>query len=93
MRDDFRCRDEGNLDIVKAGDFGPVIAGATALHELQSGARKERGRILLQTALGGDSENERGGRHVAHRHQSVWPALRHCKRSIQIAAPTAPTSP
>ncbi len=41
--------------------LAPVIAGATALHELQSGARKERGRILLQTAPWRGQRERAGG--------------------------------
>src|SRR5262249_60172867 len=55
---DFRCRKICNLDTVESGNGAAIVARAARLDELQPGTGEEVLRVLLQPALGGDSENE-----------------------------------
>ena len=82
LADDFRGREIGHFHAGQVDDRAAIVARAAPLHEFQPCPGEERGRVLLQPALRGDGEDERG----LDRHRGS-PASG--KRSTQIAAPTA----
>ena len=68
-------------DAIQPGDGAAIIAGATSLRQLKSGARKKSGGVFLQPSFGRRGDNQFLAAHAAPP-----------RRSIQMAAPTAGTS-
>ena len=56
---DLRRRQIGDLDAGDAGDAAAIAPRRAGLDELEPGAAKARGVVLLQAALGGDGEDQR----------------------------------
>ena len=60
LRDDLGGREKGDLRPLDAGDGATIVTLAARLDEFQPSAAEEGGRVLLQPALGGHGENQRG---------------------------------
>ena len=80
LRGDFRRREVGDLDAVKAGDGAAIVACAARFDEFEPGTGEERFHVFLQASLRRHGENK-GGAHAA--------APQADNSSIEAANPTA----
>ena len=64
LRGDFRRREIGDLDAVKAGDGAAIVARAARLDEFEPGAREKGLGVFLQAAFRRHRKDE-GGAHAA----------------------------